>query len=425
MSNTRVEVTDPETGEVFGLNASMLVSDIRDVLISKRRNQIAATTWSTLSEDQQRDEIVAATELAEDLVIKAVELIAQFGREVIHAKLDNFKIKDGMVTLTAKGLADDEALLALNHVGSKALKIIVADAEQHDQQREGLEPDPDQPDMDLDGEHVENSEEDLAQPEPMDEPEPEGEFSDDDFEDDGGAPDDPADAGAYDIGLAARADGSLMKDNPFDKGTPEFDEWKRGWKENADNSPKSEPEIDPADAGRAARMGGVGPDENPFDGGTDEHAAWAESWQKTESDIQGVIQSGRDSFAAGEDRDSRGGWKEGSDAAGFWFQGFDEAADAAGTAEPDTAPAVAESADQSENPDPGADQGETVEEPADQEEKPGVGDSASAGAAAYKNGQPIEDNPFSLETDKIKHRIWARGWNEAAEADVDTGDDAA
>ena len=149
-NQTRVEITDPETGQVFGLNAGMLVSDIRDVLMSRRRNQIMATTWDKLSEDQQRDEITMTTELAQDLVRTACEMIAAGGNEVIHALLDNFKIKEGAVTITAKGIADDQALLALNSVGKKALKIVVADAERFDQQREEMEPTPDEPEMPLD-----------------------------------------------------------------------------------------------------------------------------------------------------------------------------------------------------------------------------------------------------------------------------------
>ena len=101
----RIQVTDPETDQKFGINIGMIVSDVRDLLLSKRRAAVMATTWDKLSESDQRDEIQAVTTLAEDLVTAVVDLVAAGGNEVIHAKLDNFKIKDGAVTLTAKGTA--------------------------------------------------------------------------------------------------------------------------------------------------------------------------------------------------------------------------------------------------------------------------------------------------------------------------------
>lgn len=142
-----IEVTDQETGEIFTLKPGSLVADIRDTLLAKRRMQSQAAPWSKMSEADQKSEIQDITSLSVDLVAAIVDLVAAGGHEVIHAKLDNFKIKDGAVTLTAKGAADDGALLALNHVGHKNLKIIVADAEQFDQKRNAVAAEPDQPSM--------------------------------------------------------------------------------------------------------------------------------------------------------------------------------------------------------------------------------------------------------------------------------------
>lgn len=134
----RIEITDPETGEVVSINPATAVSNLRDLFVSRRRLQVVATPWPNLTEDQQRDEINRATEWSEEVVKSVVEMVAQAGRQVIHAKLDNFKVKDGEVTITGKGRADDGALLSLNHVGNKYLKIGVADAEQFDQQRDDI-----------------------------------------------------------------------------------------------------------------------------------------------------------------------------------------------------------------------------------------------------------------------------------------------
>lgn len=142
-----VEIFDQETGEIVDLSVDGLACDIRDVLLSMRRKQTQATVWSKLSEEQQRDEIESCTTLADDLVSACVDVVAAAGHDVIHAKLDNFKIKDGAVTVTAKGAADDGAVLALNHVGHKNIKIIVADDEQFKVTRTEVKVDLDQPEM--------------------------------------------------------------------------------------------------------------------------------------------------------------------------------------------------------------------------------------------------------------------------------------
>lgn len=100
-----------------------------------------------MSEDDQRSEIQMTQSLCDDLVRKVVDMVASGQHSVIHALMDNFKIKDGMVTVTAKGMADDGAVLALNSVGKKAIKIVVADAEQFDADGYDAEADPDQPSM--------------------------------------------------------------------------------------------------------------------------------------------------------------------------------------------------------------------------------------------------------------------------------------
>lgn len=352
--NKRVEIADPETGEIHGLNVGMLVGDVRDLLLSKRRMQIEATVWSRLSEDQQTDEINAATQLAEDLVEKVVEMVASAGNEVIHAMLDNFKVKDGTVTLTAKGIADDGAVLALNHIGKKALKIVVADADQFDEQREDVTPMPDQnemfPDGDDDSEMSDQDIDDIA-------------AEMDDGLDEMEEPDDLHDEPASDEqveGYHARMSGQHSQRNPYDMETEAREEWYLGWKK-ADDGDEALPEIEewpPADeekesgdapetdendadqqetapetpdlppekAGQQARLTGAGSDENPYDGGTEEHQAWAHAYHAADVEIKGIIDNGAKAAAEGKTAKDCP-WKKGTDAEGFWMQGFNSAVD--------------------------------------------------------------------------------------------------
>lgn len=73
--------TDPETGELFTLNTSSLVSNVRDILLSRRKMQAEATVWSKLKEAEQKDEITAMQELARDLVGKVAERVAERDQE--------------------------------------------------------------------------------------------------------------------------------------------------------------------------------------------------------------------------------------------------------------------------------------------------------------------------------------------------------
>ena len=266
-SEEYVEIIDDATGETFRLKTTSLVCDVRDVFLSNRRNQMMSALWKDLTESQQQDEITAADQLAKDIVRKIVEVVSVGNNDVIHALLGQFAIKDGKVKITAEGLADDAALLALNRVGKKALKIIVADHEQFDQERDEILPDPDQPALPMDAE-------------PM---------SDDDIDDVGESMDEDIDA-----------------------------------IEEPDNlhSEDEQPEQPPAVLGQQAGLAGNGPDENPFDGGTKDHLAWAKGYDEAIAEIKELRNAGMKAATDGKDRSSCT-WKAGTDGERFWLEGFD------------------------------------------------------------------------------------------------------
>ena len=356
----RIDITDPETGEVFELNASSLVSDTIDVLMSWRRNVIQSMIWDQLSENQQQEAIGNAESLATDLVTSLVEIIATGGNDVIHALLDNFKIKDGTVTVTAKGIADDAALLALNSVGKKALKIVVADAEQFDQTGDRPEATPDQPSMDLDGDEGEGMSDEEIDDIASDMDTDLGDIEEpDDLHDEPEA--EPASDERVE-GYHARMQGQHSQRNPYDMDTPAREEWYLGWKraddddvaldvepwppeddgksdgeaENVDaEAPEADTETAPADAkaeipdmppreaGQQARVKGDGPDDNPYDGGTDEHAAWAEGYTSADAEIQTLIDDGKKAGLDGAPKKDCP-WKKGTDGERFWLQGYEQ-----------------------------------------------------------------------------------------------------
>jgi ribosome modulation factor len=146
---TNFEITDEETGEVFPINAVSLVSNVRDVLMSRRRNQQEARVWGDLSEEQQQDEITAIQMLASDLVGKVVEVVATRGLTCAHVEVNKFAVdvEKGEVVITSKGYASDEMLVDLAHSKGKTAKLTIVDVRQFNEKSTLMVADKDQGNM--------------------------------------------------------------------------------------------------------------------------------------------------------------------------------------------------------------------------------------------------------------------------------------
>lgn len=417
-----VEIHDQETGEVIDLSVGGLASEIRDMLLSRRRKDIQATIWSKLSEDQQRDEIEACTSLADDVIAAVVDVVASAGHDVVHAKLDNFKIKDGAVTITAKGSADDGAVLALNHVGHKNLKIIVADVERFEQNRTDVEADPDQPEMfpedgacEQGAEHL--SDEQLYQAavnivltdrkcstsyiqrklaiaynkaarliERMEE---EGVASPADhlgkreiLEQESGPDDDQVDGdqepdltGEEVDEIAAEMDqdaDDLDRELDQDDGTEDHEDLDQASGE-MDEDELIAHQSRLKSEGSDAKLKGQGVDDCPYDGGTTEYHHWRIGYDETGSKISELINQGREAAISGSLPDVCP-WNEQPRV--YWMKGYNDA--------------KAEMEASSSDPE---------------------NDSFNQGALAAQGGVSLEDNPYPEDT--VKNGMWADGWASA------------
>lgn len=293
-----IEVTVAETGEIFRLSTPELVGNVRDVLLSKRKLDLEGVGWSRLSEAAQQREIDHADQLAYDLVVAIADIVAAGGVDVIHATLDNYKVKDGTLTLTAKGIADDGAVVQLNHVGKKPLKIIVLDPEQFDEHRETVKPDPDQPNL---------MDDDDLQEEPTT-----AQAAADAIANDPDATQVEKDAvgDQHKFGYESRKAGRSADENPFSPEQESYEHWRIGW-EKADaeiaaeiladgvsandaetvaaadaEAPEAEPvgnAVDPDDIieeGYKAREDGMAPGRCPYDKGTDAFDLWMKGYKR-------------------------------------------------------------------------------------------------------------------------------------------------
>ena len=362
----RIEFTDPETGKVFPINATSLVSNVRDVLMSRRRNQVEAKTWSMLKEDEQQDEITSMQELARDLVGKVVEVVAEKGLVCAHVAIQKFAVDvdKGIVQITSSGFASDEMLTDLAHAKGKVAKLTIVDERQFNEKSTLLVADKDQPSLLPDdedtaiGEALKNARTDADITAEMDAAEAELDGDGMEEPDDLHEPETPDQSTEWIGGFQSRMGGFAQSLNPFfgDGGTKEkFEDWDSGWLEAngsddapdvdldlgqvpvADESPEvsTEPEIaqvsseadpdlgdlTPMQHGQQARLKGDGPDDNPFDGGTDGHAEWAGGYEAADAEIQTLIEAGRKAGADGEDK-KKCPWKKGTDGERFWLEGW-------------------------------------------------------------------------------------------------------
>ena len=145
--------------EVINFAAETLTGDIRDFLVDRLRN--FPKVWAQMTEDEQENEIEAATKAADNLVSRAVKIIASEGRRTVPATLDKITLKDGCKCelSTSKGWISELAG-ALN----LSVLIVTNSSDEFTGERAPCKADPDEPEL-FDG----DAEEKAAEEEQPDE----------------------------------------------------------------------------------------------------------------------------------------------------------------------------------------------------------------------------------------------------------------
>jgi hypothetical protein len=103
------------------------MGDVRDFILDRLKGEQELLPWPMRSEAEQRATIERATSAAELLVGRAVRLVAAGGRRTLDATLEKFAIKGRNLKAVLVLMAEDEALLALNHAAGTKLVVVVAD----------------------------------------------------------------------------------------------------------------------------------------------------------------------------------------------------------------------------------------------------------------------------------------------------------
>lgn len=145
MEATTIDTTQAQP---IDLLTDTLTGDIRDVLLGHVRAM--QDPWSKLSESRQAEKIHAIEKCAQDLVRRAVQLVAHQGFPHVGVTLGKWAIGDAIeMKITASRSLDNINRFGEHGMGSAVLVLVEPGV--FFGQRQAAQADPDQPAMDLEG----------------------------------------------------------------------------------------------------------------------------------------------------------------------------------------------------------------------------------------------------------------------------------
>lgn len=326
-------LVDPETGEEFTFKPAALVSNVRDVLLDMRRQQVEAKPWGKLTETDQKEEIGRMTNLAFGLVQTVVDVVSMAGMQCAYVEVSKFAVDvdKGLVSITSVGQASDDVLVQLAHAKGMPCRLAVLDGHRFNSDGKPVKVTPDQPDMLDDGE--------PEDPAPLADEDDEiidaetGEILDRETTE-------VTPSEAEDEPLLAQAMADAIEADEVDDATGIADsatDPAETAPETADDAPMTTTEVMPegdvgtghtplAD-GYAAHMAGVEPIENPYEDGTEDHADWRDGYTQAGLAIDEVTAEGAQARVDGM-APHRCPHAEGSHHHRHWMAGYNEAKDA-------------------------------------------------------------------------------------------------
>ena len=136
-------LSDEPPDEVVNIAVETLSGDIRDFILDRLRHEQSKMPWHQRSEADQRDTVHQVEAAVQDVVRRAVELIAAQGLRTIKATLEQVTVKDGIVGKLVMSKFDAQRHALTDSVGSTVL-VVVADPDEFTGERKPVEITPDQ-----------------------------------------------------------------------------------------------------------------------------------------------------------------------------------------------------------------------------------------------------------------------------------------
>ena len=147
-NNTTLEVTVEKTGEVRSIQSASLVSDVKSLLLEKRRAQTELVPWNRMSEKEQRQELDNMGDFAFDLIKTAVAIVATGEHSTVNGTLKQVSsIKDGVAKLVIETSSDSKNLMLINAMFNSKIALTTLNQGQFNQEQDEFEVQPDQPDL--------------------------------------------------------------------------------------------------------------------------------------------------------------------------------------------------------------------------------------------------------------------------------------
>lgn len=124
---TEINNTDEEISEdTIDMVVDTLTGDMRDTVLGIVKAQPAG--WGLMSSNQQRDYARSIERVCDDIVRRAVKLIASEGRRCIVATLEQYVEKDG-IKATLKLHANSHTVQSLHEAVGGEVLLVAASAE--------------------------------------------------------------------------------------------------------------------------------------------------------------------------------------------------------------------------------------------------------------------------------------------------------
>lgn len=130
--------------DIHKLAAETLTGDVRDMLLTHIRAM--ETPWSKLSERDQELKISAAVKCADELVRRAVQVVAHKGFPHLIVGTGKWAVKEGII-LEVKSSGTVENITKLAEHGVGAAILVLAEPSQFWGEKDKAKPEPDQPDL--------------------------------------------------------------------------------------------------------------------------------------------------------------------------------------------------------------------------------------------------------------------------------------
>lgn len=119
--------------------AETLTSDVRDAVLAEFKHM--AKPWSQMTEDEQQRVINRSQDIADKLVVAAVDLIAARGLPSLPIKVGKIVIEGSECKGAFECYADDEALLRMRHLQGSRAMFVLASPDAYDGETEQPQPD--------------------------------------------------------------------------------------------------------------------------------------------------------------------------------------------------------------------------------------------------------------------------------------------